>query len=435
MSSADAHPPAPAPAWARTSLARGSTFLACWLCWLGLASCTDRGGRLRAELPDQILLEPDGAAAITEATDSVALRATDMYEVGGLRRFLFGRRYREAWAAPVTVPVAWLDEYRGGLRLDDRGGGFQTLSVDVIGPDETVYTLRSVAKNPTRLIKPWMRFTGLDNLVIDGISAGHPYGAMVMPALSEAAGVAHFAPELVFVPKQPALDTLNEQFGDHLFWLEYEPEDDVPAQVAAIAGLDTNAYDIEDFDDSEKVLEKWRGDPEGHRPDLRALARARVFDLWLGDWDRHDGQWGWIQYEDGEVHRYHPVPNDRDNVFYGLDGVSAAVVRAFEKRVQKFGPRIKNVKGLTSNSAYFDYSFLYDLPEEVFVEEARDLQVALTDEVIEAAIRQWPPAVFAADGERIIAHLKERRGDLVRYAREFHRVIRERGVVEDREEA
>lgn len=404
------------------------------LVFVGLSACTDRGGRLRAELPDQVLLAPETTEAIDRDTDSVRLRATDMYEVGGLRRFLFGERYREAWAAPVTAPVVWLDDYRGGLVVDDKGGGFQTLSVDVIGPDETVYTLRSVAKNPTRLIKPWMGFLGLDNLVIDGISAGHPYGAMVMPALSDAAGVAHFAPQLVYVPKQPALDTLNEAFGDHLFWFEYEPEEDVPDKVASLAGLDLDDFVVEDFDDSEKVLEKWREDSTEHQPDLRALVRARVFDLWLGDWDRHDGQWGWIQYEDGDVHRYHPVPNDRDNVFYGLDGVSAAFVRLFEKRVQKFGPRIKNVKGLTSNSAYFDYTFLYEVPEAVFVEEAESLRAALTDEVIERSIRTWPEAVFAADGERIISDLKARRGDLVRYARKFHGVIRGRGPVEDREE-
>ena len=378
-------------------------------------------------MPDHVFIEPDAPEKVVRGVDSVTLRATDMYEAGRYRRFLHGRKYRDAWAAPVTVPVAWLDTLRGGLTPDDKGGGFQTLSLDLVDTAGYVYTIRSVTKNPYKLVKPWMRTLGIDNLVIDGIAAGHPYGAMVIPALSDAAGVKHFNPTLYYVPAQPRLDSFNDQFGDRLFWLEIEPEEDVPDAM----GMPT----ADDFDDSEKVLEKWRDDPDEERPNLRALVRARVFDLWLGDWDRHDGQWGWIQYDvgDGE-HEYYPVPNDRDNVFYGIDGFYPALVRTFEKRLQPFGPRIKDVDGLTSNSAYFDYTFLYEVPEEVFVEEARSLQAALTDEVIERSMRVWPQTVYEHDGDRIVGDLKARRADLVDYAREFHRVIRKRGPVEDREE-
>ena len=392
-----------------------------------LVNCSSRGGRLKAEMPNHVFIEPASPELVTRATDSVTLRATDMYEAGKFRRFLHGRKYRDAWAAPVTVPVAWLDTLKGGLTPDDKGGGFQTLSLDLIDTAGVVYTIRSVAKNPHKLIKPWMNTFGIDNLVIDGIAAGHPYGAMVMPALSDAAGVKHFNPVLYYVPKQEQLDTFNADFGNRLFWLEYEPEDDVPEFMAMPRA--------EDFDDSEKVLEKWREDPEGDIPNLRALARARVFDLWLGDWDRHDGQWGWIQYElDDGTHRYYPVPNDRDNVFYGINGFYPGLVRMFEKRLQPFGPKIKNVDGLTSNSAYFDYTFLYDVPESVLVEEAQSLQAALTDEAIERGMRSWPASVYAYDGDRIVRDLKTRRDDLVTYAREFHRVIRKRGPVEDHAE-
>jgi len=392
-----------------------------------LVNCSSRGGRLEAKMPDHVLLEPKSPDLVVRGVDSVLIRATDMYEAGSYRRFLHGRKYRDAWAAAVRVPVAWLDTLKGGLQPDDKGGGFQTLSLDLIDSAGVVYTIRSVAKNPHKLIKPWMGFLGVENLIIDGIAAGHPYGAMVMPALSDAAGVKHFNPILYYVPRQPALDTFNSEFGNRLFWLEYEPEDDVPEFMGMPRA--------EDFDDSDKVLEKWRENPEEDIPDLRALVRARVFDLWLGDWDRHDGQWGWIQYElDDGTHRYYPVPNDRDNVFYGIDGFYPAIVRTFEKRLQPFGPKIKSVDGLTSNSAYFDYSFLYGVPENVFVEEARSLQAALTDDAIERGMRTWPETVYALDGQRIVDELKTRRGDLVKYAREFHKVIQKRGVVEDREE-
>ncbi len=373
-------------------------------------------------MPEPVYVDPTSAAAVTRGTDSVTLRATDMYAAGAWRRFLHGRKYRDAWQAPVTVPVAWLDTLKGGLRPDDMGGGFQTLSLDLVDATGVTYTIRSVTKNPHKLVKPWMKLFGIRNLVIDGIAAGHPYGAMVMPALSDAAGVKHFDPKLYYLPAQAALDTFNERFGGSLYWLEYEPEGRVPA------AMDLPRAD--DYDDSEKVLEKWRADPDTERPNLRALVRARVFDLWVGDWDRHGGQWGWVQYDVGDgKHQYYPIPNDRDNVFYGVNGLYPGIVRLFEKRLQPFGPKIKSVDGLTSNSAWFDYAFLHDVPAQTFVEEAESLQAALTDEVIENAIREWPASVYAEDGERIVSNLKKRRGDLVDYALKFHRVIRERGEV------
>ena len=391
-------------------------------CLLLLVNCSSRGGRLEAKMPDHVFIEPDAPEKVTRGMDSVTLAATDMYEAGKFRRMLHGRKYRDAWAAPITVPIAWLDTLKGGLTPDDRGGGFQTLSLDLVDPEGVTYTIRTVTKNPHRLIKPWMGILGIDNLVIDGIAAGHPYGAQVLPALSDAAGVKHFNPTLYYLPAQPKLDSFNADFGDRLFWLEYEPEGDVPEFMGMPRA--------DDYDDSEKVLEKWRDDPDTEKPDLRALARARVFDIWLGDWDRHDGQWGWIQYDTPEGgHGYYPVPNDRDNVFYGINGLYPNIVRLFEKRLQPFGPDINSVDGLTSNSAWFDYTFLHDVPEEVFVEEARALQAALTDEVIERAIRTWPASVYEHDGERIIRDLKTRRGDLVKYARKFHKVLQKRGEV------
>lgn len=374
-------------------------------------------------MPDTILISPENKGDIVRGTDSVTLIATEMYEAGAYQRFLHGDKYRDAWASSITVPILWLDALNGGLRPTEKGGGYQTLSLDLVDSSNYVYTIRSVTKNPVKLIKPWMKFLGLDNMVIDGIAAGHPYGAMVIPALSESAGVPHFFPKLYFVPSQENLDSFNQEFGNKLFWIEIEPEEKVP--------LKFNISNAEDFDDSEKVLEKWHEDPENNIPDLSALVRARIFDLWVGDWDRHDGQWGWIQYQDGDVNRYRPVPNDRDNVFYKIDGLYPSIVRSFEKRFQPFRSKIKSMEGLTANSAYFDYSFLYDVELEVFIKEAKFLQAALTDEKIKSAIKVWPEEIYALDGERIVSDLIARRGDLQAYASDFFKVIQDRGEVLD----
>ena len=50
-------------------------------------------------------------------------------------------------------------------------------------------------------------------------------------------------------------------------------------------------------------------------------------DFLIGDKDRHDGQWRWARYPDGEGHIWVPIPEDRDHAFSDLDGVVMAVAR------------------------------------------------------------------------------------------------------------
>ena len=373
--------------------------------------------------PDTVLVAPtaDPRAVLLQALDSVTVRAADVFAASPWQRRLYGRAYRDAWHAPVTVPVLRLDTLAGGLAPEDMGGGFQTLSLDLRDGAGVVYTLRSVAKAPDELMPAWAPALGVDNIVADGLSAGHPYGASAAAALAELAGLPHMRPRLYYVPRQPALDTFAARFGDRLFWLEYEPEgDEAPYMPLA---------DFEDWEDSDDVFEAWRGDSLTAKPDRRALLRNRLFDMWLGDWDRHDGQWGWAESEDADgVSTYLPVANDRDNVFYGVSGFYPLLIAAFERRLQPFGPRIDDVPGLTKNSAPFDCAFLFGLPERAFVEEAEALVPLLTDVGIEAAVRRaWPREIYALDGERIVGYLKSRRGDLVAAARAFHEVIHDRG--------
>ena len=356
------------------------------------------------------------------APDSVTVRAApeETFAATPIQRKLYGRTYRDAWAAPVTVPVLDLGTFAGGLRVEDQGGGFQTLSLDLVDTAGTVYTLRSVAKDPVELMPAFAPYLGIENVVTDGLSAGHPYGSSVAAALAELAGLRHMSPRLYYVPEQPALTTFKPGLGDRLFWLEYEPEGE-RAPYMGMAGF-------HEWEDSDDVFEAWREDSLSAKPDLRALIRARLFDFWVGDWDRHDGQWGWAQTKDSVGTSYfYPVPNDRDNVFYGVSGAIPLLVAAFERRLQPFTHEIDDVKGLTKNSAPFDCAFLYGVPEESFVAEAEAFVPLLTDEGIEAAVATWPRSVYALDGPRIVERLKARREDIVPAAREFYRVIQARG--------
>lgn len=125
-----------------------------------------------------ILVNIDNVESIDfKKLDSVTIAANSMYTANELKKAIQGEHYRKAWAMPIKVPVIYLDTVRGGLIPVERGGGKQTSSLKLKASDGVIYTLRSVAKDPEALVPDYARVLGLENIVIDGISAQHPYGA------------------------------------------------------------------------------------------------------------------------------------------------------------------------------------------------------------------------------------------------------------------
>ena len=60
-----------------------------------------------------------------------------------------------------------------------------------------------------------------------------------------------------------------------------------------------------------------------HTVDSEHVLRSRLFDLLIGDWDRHDDQWRWGVYDDPERPNsklYRAIPRDRDQAFFKNDG-------------------------------------------------------------------------------------------------------------------
>src|SRR5690606_30730175 len=129
---------------------------------------------------------------------------------------------------------------------------------------------------------------GLSNIIIDGNSGQHPYGAVAAAALAGEVDVLHTNPRPLFLPKQEKLGDLNEKYGNKLYLLEYETESEVNWTALQ------NIVEIIETDDLQE-LKAIRGDKL--KIDRNALVRSRLFDLLIGDWDRHTKQWGWALQE------------------------------------------------------------------------------------------------------------------------------------------
>lgn len=371
------------------------------------------------------------ASPLPAGADSARVTAGRHYQRGPLGRLLLGGHYRRAWAQPVTLPVFNLQTaVPGGLQYGKMGGGFQTTSITVVGADGRSYALRSVDKDPYRTLPKVLRQGFILTTVRDATSAGMPYGALVVPPLVEAAGLPHTSPRMFYVrPDETGLGAANERLRGKVVLLEEKFEG-----KQNIAGPVAGALDLEE---SEDVLQERYASPK-HQLDGEAFVRARLLDLWLGDWDRHEGQWNWAAYAqpNGRI-LWKPIPQDRDQVFFRFDdGLLPWLGSKAVAKFRTFGSRIESVEGYTRNAAFMDERALAAVPQTTYHRAALELQQRLTDAVIEQAVRQGlPPEIYALEGATIINSLKSRRNMLPRAAEEFYRLKARQVLVAGTDEA
>lgn len=343
---------------------------------------------------------------VSVAGGTVTTHASNQYAAGKMRKVLLGDNYRSAWAQPIEVPVFDIGSEKGGLRILRRGGGQQTLSLRLADSTGHEYVLRSVEKYPAGAIPEVFRETFAEDLVQDQISASHPYAALVVAELAESAGLYHTNPSLVFIPDDPRLGEYRSTFANTLALFEERPDEDW--SEASWFGNSENIIS------TRRVLEKLAEDND-NAIDQKFVLRNRLFDMIIGDWDRHDDQWRWATIEQKKKELYRPIPRDRDQAFFVNEGL---VGKLWSRRwalpkFEGFDEEINWPSGLSFNARHFDRSFLTGLSRQDWVAVAEQLRTDLTDDIIERSIRRWPKSIFDLDGETVIARLKARRDNIV----------------------
>lgn len=368
---------------------------------------------------DLLLINNDTVDTINfKEHDSVIIAASTLYKANPVKAVIQGEQYRKAWETPIKVPIVFLDTLYGGVTITKEGGGKQTHSLKLQCKNNIQYTLRSINKDPEALIPDLLKTLSLENIVVDGISAQHPYGAILVAELATYANVLSTHPKVVFVPKQSVLgEEYNEKYGNRLFLLEYETESDRNW---------TDINDVETILETDDLQELKQKRKDSILIDERQLVRARLFDLIIGDWDRHAKQWGWVmQHAEGKLKAI-PIPGDRDNAFFKAEGLIPTLL-SNENIVPRLRPFKEHIKFMPGLVYPFDRYFLLKTPESVFIEEAKALQKLLTDKNIEEAFKVWPKAISELDKKGIKKNLIKRRNDIVKYAIEFKKEIERKG--------
>lgn len=332
--------------------------------------------------------------------DTVTIVPGAHYARSGAYRFFFGAHYRDLWTTPIRVPVIDLGTFGGGLKPLQRGGGQQTKSLRFSGGDGRQYQFRSVDKDPSAALPADLRETFADRIFQDQISSAHPVGGLVVPPILQAAGVLHAPPTLAVLPDDPALGEFRAEFANLLGTIEERPRD-ADEEGMSFAG----AREIVSTDRLIRELERNPAVPV----DTRAFLRARLVDVFLGDWDRHRDQWRWALVDDAPGPRWLPIPRDRDQALARFDGFLLGQVRKQFPQLVNFGPAYPSIIGATWNGRDLDRRLLTDLQWDTWDSVASDLRGRLTDGVIEEAVSRLPAEFRAIDGPRLSQALRARR--------------------------
>jgi hypothetical protein len=379
------------------------------LIWLGcaliLAAC--RSGN--------ISYKPN--SPVTIRTDKVKISANEKYnEIGKLDRIFLGEHFRKEWATPVEVAVLQLDSLEEQLTPVRMGGGQQTKSLRLKSADGKEYVLRSINKDPSKALPPEFVGTFVNTIVQDQVSSSNPYAPLVIADLAEAAGIFHTLPKVVFVEKAPSLGEYNEIFGNTMNLFEERPAGN--QEHNSSFGYSKNVVN------SEKLFEKLFQDTD-HQVDEKPFLKARLFDMWVGDWDRHEDQWVWASFKEEGKTIYKPIPRDRDQAFVKLDGVipQLAARKWAVRKTQNFDYSIRDINGLNLSGNPLDRIFTTELTWLQWQETIQELQQDLTDAKIDSALLKFPIEIQRISADDISRKLKRRRDDLLKYASKYYQFL------------
>ena len=350
---------------------------------------------------------------------TIAVPASKQYAIGKKASFWLGENYRKTWSVPIEVPVFdRLKEY-GGLELLKRGGGRQTLSLRMEAEDGRQYVLRSVEKDPSQLLPKTLRRSFAADFLQDQISSSHPYGALAVPKLADAVGIYHANPKLVYVPSDPAFGKFRYAFQDQMFLFEERPTDKAASATFFGEGDDVKGtldlLDAEIYEDNDNWV------------DQRFVLKSRMFDMLIGDWDRHDDQWRWVgkKNEDREGRRYRPIPRDRDQAFFVTNGLLPRIAASkwAVPSSEGFDETVDWAPGLSWNMRWFDRSFINEPEWSDWEAVIGEIQKGITDEIIDEALKDLPPKTYELTGPEIARILKVRRDRLKKFARELYEYL------------
>ncbi len=350
----------------------------------------------------------------------------ELTEKGKFYNFLFGEYYRKYYSTKVEVPTLNLKDFDPTITPVKSGGGNQSYSLRLVNSEGKEFVMRGLRKSATRFIQNLvfknqyveneLKGTFTEEFLLDFYTSSHPYLPFTIGELASPLGIYHTQPKLYYIPKQSTLGNYNRSYGNELYMLEERPMKKF-----------TDAENFGSPDDiigTTKMLSELQSN-DNHQMDESSYIRARLFDMLIGDWDRHEDQWRWAVFKEENRTIYQPIPRDRDQVFPKYDGFLIKLIMKIPalRHMQNFSETIHNVKWFNMESYPLDLALTQSSNLKDWIREAEFIERTLTDEIIDNSFQNIPKEVDDEEIDRIKSLLKIRKKELKNFAEEYYKVL------------
>ena len=363
------------------------------------------------------------------ATYTSTVYAEKMTQKGKIYRWLWGDHYRKYYSLPINAQTKDLSDMNPGYSPVREGGGNQSNSLRLRTNDGQEFVMRGIKKSAVRFLNAQafkkndfgneLNNTFPERFLLDFYTTNHPFTGFAVNNMIDKLGIFHSNPELFYIPKQKSLGKYNENYGDELYMIEERFSSD----PKTLQSLD-NATDIVSTSD---VLKNMRKDSK-YSVDQDLYIRARIFDMLIGDWDRHEDQWKWAEYKIGNKIVYKPIPRDRDQAFSNYDGAAFFFIMNIPmiRHMKSFKDEIKNVRWVNMEPYPLDLIFLKGSTEQDWSNQAKFIQQNLTDSDIDNAFKNLPKEVQDETIADIQRKLKLRKEKIEANAVEYYHILQEK---------
>jgi len=338
------------------------------------------------------------------------------YPAKGMKKVLLGSLHRATWQTPVSIPYLNLDTTKTGLTPFALGGGRQTTSLKFRANNGKEYAFRSVDKNLVNALPSELRNTFVGVMIKEVTATEYPYGAIIASSLMDETDILHARPKLYVLPDHPGLGVFREPFAGLFGMLEDRPKDP-EGDIEGFMGADDVTRSVglfrKIYRDNDNVV------------NAEALGKARVFDMLIGDWGRHEDNWKWAGYNQGDKRVYYPIPRDRDHAFCRWNGLIPYLAdREWAMpMVEGFDYDFHDIKSLTWPARHVDRLLLTDLDLYDWEQISSALANTMTDEVIDKALKTLPPEILPVSGLEIGEMLKSRRDQLPEAVDQYYKLL------------
>jgi hypothetical protein len=356
-----------------------------------------------------------GAVAPGATAQTVTVTPGPGYSAGSLKRIVFGSGWRDLWTTPIRTPLFDIDTFAGGLKVDKRGGGFQSVTLHLTEQNGwQEWRFRSVDKYPELNLPPELKGTTVGRIIEDQTGNLFPAAGVMMPPFMAAVGGLHVDADLYVMKDNTRLGADRRFFAGMLGTVELKPEegpDDKPGFAKS-----TKVKDTEDF------LEDFVKD-RGNRIDEREFLALRMVDFLVNDTDRTPDNVDWARFGEKGDYLWRAIERDRDRAFTNGTGlVNRLFVRRVYPKFTMFNAHY-SLRGLTQSSYTLDRRFLQRLTRKDFADVATKVQNDISDEVIAEALGELP-AEWRREQPAMVEKLREtliaRRAGLADFAMKFY---------------